>query len=274
MQLSTRDVCAGIALVLAVGFGNPAPAWAQAARGAAGASLAEATPDTPAEGRRTRDAASNRGLLFPVAETTPQGDFEISDYELIFLTLAYGATDRLQISLTTILPLVEGQPFFLWLTGKYAVYRSDTLVFSPLMSFDFFTAEGENALLWTVGAMVDFILGDRGQGAISLGLFGSFLLASPASDAADLDTFDNSALMLNTSFTWEVAKIVKLLLEVDIPAAIADGEFDIAEGVLINYGVRFFNDMFAGDIGFIRPVGGDSGDFILGLPVGTFTVRF
>jgi hypothetical protein len=266
MQRSVRGVLT--CLVLVTALGAPVSALAQAEVSASGTSV------TPAEGRRARDASSNRGLVFPVAETTPEGDVELSSYELVLLTVAYGVTDRLQLSLTSVLPIIEGQPFFAWLTGKYAAYRDDTLVFSPLLSFNFFSAGGESLLLLTVGSLLDVILGERGQAALSFGLTGSFLLVDPSAHEADLDTFDNSGILLNVGASWEVASFVKLLFEIMVPAAIIDGEFDVAEGVLISYGVRFFSEMLAGDIGFIRPVHADIEDeFILGIPWVTFTVR-
>jgi hypothetical protein len=173
------------------------------------------------------------------------------------------------------MPIFEDQPFFVWLTGKYAAYRSETLVFSPLVSFDIFTADGDTVISGALGALLDVILGDRGQGAVSFGLIAAFPLSVSDSISNDLDLFDDIGLLLNVSFSWEVARIVKLLLEVDLPAGLHNGEFDVAEGVLINYGVRFFNETFAGDIAFVRPVGGDGDDpFILGFPLATFTVRF
>ena len=68
---------------------------------------------THAGDRKRSDVSAGRNIAAPSAETVEGGTLTVSNYELIFMGLTYGVTDNLQLSTTTLLPIVEGMPLML-----------------------------------------------------------------------------------------------------------------------------------------------------------------
>jgi hypothetical protein len=81
-------------------------------------------------------------------------------------------------------------------------------------------------------------------------------------------------LAYSGSLTQKISEHAKFLLEA-VSAALHDEDgFDGAPGFLLNYGIRFHGHNFAGDVGFMRPVGfDDDGEIAMGLPFVNFTYR-
>ena len=79
----------------------------------------------------------------------------------------------------------------------------------------------------------------------------------------------------NLGFSAQVSDFLKVMVEGILPAVYAAGEFQVAETVNFTYGLRFFGDDLAADLGFIRPLGEGMGDagLAMGLPYVAFTAR-
>jgi hypothetical protein len=98
---------------------------------------------------------------------------------------------------------------------------------------------------------------------------GSVTAAMPINDNSEGEV----ALVYGAGITAKVAKHAKLLFEVDSGGGIGDEGFQNADVAVVAYGVRFFSHEIAGDIGFVKPIGGDGGDVALGVPFINFTYR-
>jgi hypothetical protein len=127
-------------------------------------------------------------------------------------------TNDFQRSLTFLPPLIEDQPFFAWLTGKYALVRQEALVFSGLMPLNLFGHDGESSLFVTIAPLLDIVFGDEGRGVLTFGLTSSFLLGTPE-NSAGVDDFTNTALVASTAIrggpTLKPAQLVARFLTMD-----------------------------------------------------------
>jgi hypothetical protein len=127
---------------------------------------------------------------------------------------------------------------------------------------------------------------DGGALALSGGALASFCLDGPCRSAlhasvtgvvpvAENTSSSDFAVIYSAGATIKIAKHVKLLGEVT-SAGINDSNdgFDGADGALLSYGVRFFSDSVAGDVGFVKPLGlDDDDDLVAGFPFINFTFR-
>jgi hypothetical protein len=77
------------------------------------------------------------------------------------------------------------------------------------------------------------------------------------------------------SIVHAVSPHVKLLFEVASAAVGGDNEAtENVPGFLASYGVRLHNGNMAADLGFVRPIGEDTGDFLMGLPFASVSYRW
>ena len=79
----------------------------------------------------------------------------------------------------------------------------------------------------------------------------------------------------NLGFSAQVTDYMKVMGETILPAVYTDGKLEVSEIVNFTYGLRFFGDDLAADLGFIRPLGKDAGDLdlVMGVPYVAFTAR-
>jgi hypothetical protein len=102
-------------------------------------------------------------------------------------------------------------------------------------------------------------------------------VAAGATSDTGITISEGALLQLDAGFTAGLTDLVKVLVEAKMLAAYADGKFEVADAVLLNYGVRFHGKSLAADLGFLRPFvkGQDNdGPFVLGLPFVSFSYRF
>lgn len=231
----------------------------------------------PVARHRKEDASVDRGFFNSHAETLRAGDVAVNSYELLFLGVSGGLTDDLQLSLTTLLPVVSEMPIMLLFQGKYAFYRDEMTTVAVRGNFSYLASNDDeiddaSVTLFGGAVAVDRFLDDGGRfavhGALQLqGAIGSF--------DGDVDVADGVVIGLETGLTGRVSKRFKILVDVLLPAAYSDGDFEVADAALFSYGVRFHGEDLAADLGFIRPLGDvDTGDLVLGLPWVAFTARF
>jgi len=91
-----------------------------------------AVPPRPAPAGGDANAEEQTGIeqlmVSPTAMTQPKGTLSLHAYEVLFVGITYGLTDRLEVSLDTVLStLGEDEGSFLMARGKAQMYRGDRL---------------------------------------------------------------------------------------------------------------------------------------------------
>jgi len=61
-------------------------------------------------GRKDRDAAVDRNILLPSAETLSKGDIAVNSYELLLLGMSVGVTDAVELSATSLVRRSRSTP--------------------------------------------------------------------------------------------------------------------------------------------------------------------
>ncbi|MCC6620173.1 MAG: hypothetical protein IT385_02900 [Deltaproteobacteria bacterium] len=242
----------------------------------------DAVPDSPAATptrlARARDASIDRGFLTAHAETIGEGKWAFNAYELIFIGLTYGFTDDIQASISTLLPIVEDIPLFIAIQPKFVLMRSPETIVSlrtPVTIGSSFDSDAEGTIVtFGAGVLVDQRLDAAGRFAMHAGLLASGAAGGGFDLTSDFEAADGAFFELDLGVTLGVASILKLLFEVQALAVVSEDGFEFADFVLFNYGVRFFSGSIAGDLGFIRPIGIDTDELILGVPYLAFSARF
>jgi len=233
---------------------------------------------TPAERARAADAAIDRGFVSSHAETIGGGNWSINVYQLFFLGVTHAFSDDFQVALTTSLPVFRDFPFLIALSPKGVVYRSPNTVVAVrgLVWWGTILGGGGDGGLgaFSAGLVIDQYLDPGGRIALHAslsagGAFGTNLGSS------GFELGSGVLLQFDVGLSVAVARIVKLVVEAQTFAANVGDGFRFAPVALINYGIRFFGEDLAADLGFFRPVG-DIGDdpFILGFPFVAFSARF
>lgn len=211
----------------------------------------------PQRTRRSHDAHADRVVLFPTAETHPQGSFFISSYELVLIQLGYAVTDDFQMSALFLPPLVREQPFFFSPTFKLNVARSEQGNVALLGGFDFVVDDGETTVLGRLGA--------AGQLCIDIACNSSLTLN--AHGWTEIGESQGTIVLLSAGGLIRASDLVSLLIEPSYGLLLRDGNVDAPEGFLLSYGVRLSGRQFGFDITFVRPFIEDiSDELILGVP--------
>lgn len=221
------------------------------------------------DGARARDASNDRGILTSHADTVGKGQWNFNSYQLFFAGVTYGATDRLQLSATGLIPMHSEMPKAGVISGKYAFYRGERGVLSASLNLG-----GVGLEVFDPSTMVYF-MGASVQGDYHLNrtviLHGGLDVQTP------LEDFAQSAFMrASGGVTVQATSFMRVLGEVVVPLMTEDGGTDMPQFVAANYGVRFHNETLAADLTFVRPVGGEfsDSDFVLGVPFVAFSARF
>jgi hypothetical protein len=265
MHMNTPTRLAAAAALLLI----PSAALAQEAE-APEASPVEAMVSSTADPGQLLDSKIDRAFLLPTAQTHPAGSITFNDYELFFVGVTYGVTDDFQITGTTLVPITDETPFMGILSGKYRVPVGDRLrlagqasviLGNPDWSLD---DDDASATAYTLGGIASYCL-DEGCGSLA-----SLSVTSMFSPAAE----DSAGFIYGASIIQRLNRRVKLMFELDSLAVKVGDEWETADGALLSYGLRFYSGEISGDIGFIKPVGGDGDDdFVMGLPFVNFTYR-
>ena len=113
---------------------------------------------TASQKRKGSDASVDRSILVPTAETISAGDFTFNSYELFFAGLSYGVSDRLQVSVATLLPIFESFPFTLYGSLKSQLVSTERCVFSVQFGGLVFHQQGDTEGLVNLSGMLDLLL--------------------------------------------------------------------------------------------------------------------
>jgi hypothetical protein len=244
-----------------------------AARAAeAPANVAAAPADRIATGA---DPNLDRGFVLPTAMTQPAGSITYNNYELLLHGVTYGVTDNLQLSATVLAPIVKDMPFVGIASIKARLYRGRRVHLAVQGSIGGATdvSSRENDAVGS-GTRGVFIAGAGGLASVCLRADCSSLLSASATyEHASGSGDDGGALIYGISAVHRVGAHVKLLGE--LASAGNNRSFDAQNSALLNYGVRFYGNSIASDIGFIKPIGSDvAGPFVLGLPFASVSYRW
>lgn len=222
------------------------------------------TPPTTVDRGVIEDANSGRSWLAPTALTPPAGTWSFSDFELLVVGGSYAITDQLQISATTLLPVVEEMPFVGMLSGKFQVARAGRLRAAGQITVTHFREGEDSATAGTVGGALTLCLDDDCYSHLT-GYLGAGLASE---DQTSVPFLASAALAVR------VAKRVKVLFEADTGFVVGDIDA-LAEGFLGWYGVRFTSKSIGVDLGFAKPFcdGCEDSGLPMGLPFIAFTFR-
>jgi hypothetical protein len=219
------------------------------------------------------DPNVDRGFLLPTAMTQPAGSVTYNNYELLLHGLSFGITDNVQASVTVLSPIVQDMPFVGFGAIKAHLPVGERLHLAVQGSAGFGHAFGgsEEADVYTLGA----------------GAFASVCLREDCSSLASgsvtyqmgfargSGSSGGYLIIYGGSIVHRVTPHVKLLLEITSAAAGGSNtETDNMPGFLAGYGVRFHTANIAADVGFVRPFGEDSSEFLMGLPFASVSYRW
>lgn len=241
-----------------------------------GADYDDAGEPTAVEKARAADASIDRGFLTSHAETIGAGNWSINSYELFFLGVTHAFTDDFQIAFTTALPVVEDFPFFLAISPKFVLHRSASTVVAlrGLIWWGTLVGDDDGGLgTFNGGVNLDHYFDGDGRFALhaSVSLGGAF---GTGIGSDDFTVGSGVLFQIEGGFSLALGRVLKLLFEVQTFALNTNDGFEFAPIVLLNYGIRFFGEDLAADLGFFKPIG-DTGDdpFIMGFPFVAFSAR-
>lgn len=223
---------------------------------------------------KKRDASIDRGFLVPHAETLHEGELTLNSYELFFIGMSYGITDNIEASLTTLLPVFSNLPVAVAPQLKWALYRSDQQVLSARLNMTYLSDHENDASGGTFagGISHDLYFDEQGRYAMHTGLDAGGVFGKVDED---WKMGDGAFFIMNVGLSAQVADYMKVMVEAAVPAIYADDQFEMSDIVNVTYGMRFFGDDLAADLGFLRPVGEDMSDsgLAMGFPYVAFTAR-
>jgi len=207
--------------------------------------------------------------------TQPAGSVTYNNYELLLHGITYGVTDRVQASVTVLSPIVKDMPFVVGFAAvKAQIVATDRFHLALQGSLGWvhaFDTDDANFYMAGVGAFASYCLRSDCTSLVSASATYQLGMTGASSDYAH-------TLIYGGSVVHRVARHVKLLGEVTSAAGGVgfSGESSNLDGVLVGYGVRFHSDNLAADVGFLRPVTGDSSDddFLVGLPFASVSYRW
>jgi hypothetical protein len=227
------------------------------------AATVTASPDAAAV---AGDPNIDRGLVLPTAMTQPAGSVTYNNYELLLHGMSYGLTDRLQLSATVLAPIIKELPFVGSASLKGQVYRGERLHLALQGSLGgaYNQDGGDGAFIGGLGALASVCI--RQDCSSLLSASATYQLIGTARDSS------NGGLIYGASLVHRVGTHVKLLAEVASASLFTSGD---VKGGLLSYGVRFYGNSIASDIGFMKLVGGDGSDpFLLGIPFASVSYRW
>ena len=233
-------------------------------------------PPPPAEPAPTKepgimeDANSGRSWLTPTALLPPEGTWSISDFELFMFGAAYSPSDKIQLSATTILPIVEDMPLWLLLSGKAQLVDQGQLKIAAQGTFTYYRDTGTDPVSTyggSVGAAATYCLAADCYSHVT-----GYLAAAFAEGSDDRAV----PFVVGGSAVFKLARRIRLVLEADSAFVVGNINENL-DGFLGWYGLRFTSRNIGVDLGFVKPVYFDDGDtddpLLLGVPFVSFTYR-
>ena len=202
----------------------------------------------PAVAAVAGDPNIDRGFVLPTAMTQPAGSVTYNNYELLLHGVSYGLTDRLQLSATVLAPIIKGMPFVGVASLKGQLYRGERLhlALQGSVGGGYNDDGGDGAFIGGLGGLASVCV--RQDCSSLLSASATYQLVGTGRDS------DNGGLIYGASLVHRVGTHVKLLAELASASLFTSGDL---KGGLFSYGVRFYGNSIASDIGFMKPIGGD-----------------
>lgn len=257
---STTPVLALVAMTCLAALPSPALAQQQTVA----TEVAEAAPD----------AAIDRGVMAKHAETTGEGRWTISSYEIAGLGLSYGISEDAQVSFTTVLPLFESTPFVGILTGKQVFHRSPQVTAAGSGHLVIVGSGGSYVGAVGGGVHADFYLDQGRRFAIHTGLELSAIFGGDV-DTSAFALGDGAITKVDLGTTLALTDWMKLVVEAQVPI-VTISDVALVPVVPLSYGVRFYSDHFSADVGLMKPLALETSDdiFAAGYPYIALNGRF
>ena len=250
----------------------------QAPTGALGAPPTHPAPsldDPPGQqGRETAvDPTRDRAFLLPTADTLPAGSLVYNDYELLLMGLTYAIRDGLQITATTLVPLISNFPSLLLASVKWRIVSTPSFKLAVLggvgyASSSFNDADGtDRVLLLDGGIFASQCFDVDCESMLTAGAMGI--------DTRSSLSTNGSGIIFGGSLLARVSQHVKIMAELNgIAGKSQDAGWSVGDAGLLWYGLRFLGGQVAGDVGFFRPVGTSASDpGVFGYPFLSLSVR-
>ena len=227
-----------------------------------------AQPPSEVDRGVVEDSNSGRSWLMPTALMEPAGTWSFTDFELFMVGLGYAVTDRMSISLTTLLPIVSDMPVFLLGNAKLQVIRSGNVRVAVQGAFTYVqersTGDNFGMSAGELGAAATLCIDSDCRSHLS-----GFIGAGFAHE-----TDSSVPFLVAGSLALSLNKHVKAIFEAD-SAFIAGNINEQADGFLGWYGLRFTSEWIGVDLGFAKPIcdGCGSDELPMGFPFVSFTYR-
>jgi len=207
---------------------------------------------SPLEARAAYDPVITRGLILPTAETLEKGEFTLSSIELLLFNFNYGITDKVDASVTSLLPVLPESPFLASLSTKIKMLEKDRWNLSLQPNSLFIFDQGQAGGTAGVQVLSDFVLDAEGRYSLTGTLSTTTLLLANAGD--EYYTGDGFFFYTGVAFQGLVYKKLKLMSEIIVPALFEEGDFSVEKDFTIaNAGIRVLTDNFTFDLSVIRP---------------------
>ena len=202
--------------------------------------------------RQKDDAAVDRNILFPTAETIGAGRVAVSDYDILLLGLTIGTTESSQFTVNFFLPGLLLNSFSAMGSIKLQVHRSERLLVAVQPLFGVVAGRHDNGFWFNGAVIVDYLVHPNGSVLLTGG-------AGLGYGTSDNEYEDESAnlLHLHGGLQFRLGPYARFLTEVWFPATyLVDREEAgfVEEFVWFNWGLRLCGAHVALDITFIRPL--------------------
>ncbi len=222
----------------------------------------EGGSDAPAEDVRYLDAAANRVVWLPTAETNPEGTFFFGIYEVVGLQFGYALTDDFEFALTGVVP-IDTFPYAFDLSVKWNVLRHRVFRVALFGSLGVYV-DGDRAetIGGRAGASLSFCLNDDCTSQLSLS--GGALIGN------HIDT--ELPLAMGAGLVVRVHRLLALVVE---PLYGRIEKMNAPDAFVLNYVFRIGQLDWSLDVGMTRPFVDElkSGPFVAGIPWLAFTYR-
>ena len=217
------------------------------------------------------DPNADRAFILPTAMTQPGGSATYNNYELVLHGLTYGITDRVQVTATVLSPIVKDIPFVGMGAVKWRFLATPRFHMALQGSFGLAHAS------MTGASATGYTLGGGAFATACLREDCSSILSASATVQRFFDGHGTAGnvIIYGGSLVHGVGQHVKLLAEVtSVASSEQGGGYDNIPGALVGYGARILSSSIAGDIGFVRPMGDGTNEFLLGLPFVNVSYRW
>jgi hypothetical protein len=219
------------------------------------------------------DSTRDRAFLLPTADTLPAGSLVYNDYELVLMGLTYAIRDGLQITATTLVPLISNFPSLLLASLKWRIVSTPSFKLAVLGGIGYAsssfndTGGTDRALLLDGGIFASQCFGVGCESMLTAGAMGF--------DTRSSLSTNGSGIIFGGSLLARVSQHVKIMAELNgFAGKDPDSGWSVGNAGLLWYGLRFFGGQVAGDVGFFRPVGTSVSDpGVIGYPFLSLSVR-